>query len=89
MHFFMKTLTCPLPSSALPTAVSVPVVSDSEFQRLPNYLRLMTLYNLNQAIHNINKFIAECPGQCYSSLMIQVNRIGCCVNVYFQTNDTL
>lgn len=69
------TLTCPLPSSALPTAVSVPVVSESEFQSLPSYLRQMTLHNLNQAIHNINKFTAECPGQCYGSLTIKVNRL--------------
>lgn len=64
---------CPLPSSPLANAVSVSVVSESEFQSLPSYLRQMTLHNLNQTIHNINKFIAEWPGQCYSSLMIEVN----------------
>ncbi|XP_076603784.1 SKA complex subunit 3 [Chaetodon auriga] len=43
-------------------AESVSVVSESEFQSLPSYLRQMTLHNLNQSIHNINKFTQECPG---------------------------
>lgn len=81
ISFKTLTLTCPLPSSGRPTAASVPVVSESEFHSLPSYLRLMTLHNLNQAIHNINKFTAECPGQCYSSLTIKVNRLGCLVEV--------
>ncbi|XP_026151510.1 SKA complex subunit 3 isoform X2 [Mastacembelus armatus] len=40
--------------------VSLSVVSESEFQSLPRYLRQMTLHSLNQAVHNINKFTAEC-----------------------------
>lgn len=60
------TTTLP-PSSTLP---KVPVVSESEFQSLPSYLKLMTLQNLNQAIHNINKFTAEYPGKCYKLLMV-------------------
>uniref|UniRef100_A0A3B4XZE9 Spindle and kinetochore associated complex subunit 3 n=1 Tax=Seriola lalandi dorsalis TaxID=1841481 RepID=A0A3B4XZE9_SERLL len=36
----------------------------SEFQSLPSYLRQMTLYNLNQVVHNINKFTAKFHGQC-------------------------
>lgn len=41
------------------SAVTVPGVSESEFQSLPSYLRLMTLHNLNQAIHSINQRMAE------------------------------
>ncbi|XP_075887018.1 SKA complex subunit 3 [Nelusetta ayraudi] len=43
-------------------AVTLPVVSESEFQSLPSYLRIMTLHNLNQAIHGINKHMGERPG---------------------------
>lgn len=49
----------------------MPVVSESEFQSLPSYLKLMTLQNLNQAIHNINKFTAEYPGKYYKLLMVE------------------
>uniref|UniRef100_A0A3Q1CQP0 Spindle and kinetochore-associated protein 3 n=1 Tax=Amphiprion ocellaris TaxID=80972 RepID=A0A3Q1CQP0_AMPOC len=38
------------------------VVSDGEFQSLPNYLRHVTLHNLNQAVHNINAFTEQRPG---------------------------
>lgn len=38
------------------------VVSDLEYQNLPKYLKLMTLHNLNQAIHNINTFMADYSG---------------------------
>lgn len=41
---------------------SVSMVSDSEFQSLPSYLKLTTLHNLNQAIHNINTFMADYSG---------------------------
>uniref|UniRef100_A0A674NTG4 Spindle and kinetochore associated complex subunit 3 n=1 Tax=Takifugu rubripes TaxID=31033 RepID=A0A674NTG4_TAKRU len=40
---------------------AVSMVSDSEFQSLPNYLKLTTLHNLNQAVHNINTFMADHP----------------------------
>lgn len=43
-------------------AVTLSVVSESEFQSLPSYLRIMTLHNLNQAIHGINKHMGERPG---------------------------
>ncbi|XP_056910835.1 spindle and kinetochore-associated protein 3 isoform X2 [Takifugu flavidus] len=42
---------------------AVSMVSDSEFQSLPNYLKLTTLHNLNQAVHNINTFMADHPGE--------------------------
>lgn len=64
--YYYLYFNCPLtvlPSSPLPTVVTLSVVSESEFQSLPSYLRQMTLYNLNQAVHNINKFMAECRGQ--------------------------
>lgn len=41
---------------------AVSVVSDLEYQNLPKYLKLMTLHNLNQAIHNINVFLADYSG---------------------------
>uniref|UniRef100_A0A7N8WRN1 Spindle and kinetochore associated complex subunit 3 n=1 Tax=Mastacembelus armatus TaxID=205130 RepID=A0A7N8WRN1_9TELE len=43
----------------LSRVVSLSVVSESEFQSLPRYLRQMTLHSLNQAVHNINKFTIE------------------------------
>ncbi|XP_061547882.1 spindle and kinetochore-associated protein 3 isoform X1 [Phycodurus eques] len=39
------------------------VVSKQEFHSLPEFLKVMTLNNLNQAVHNINKYLAQCPGQ--------------------------
>ncbi|XP_073329822.1 SKA complex subunit 3 [Pagrus major] len=62
-------------SSPLAKAVSVSVVSESEFQSLPSYLRQMTLPNLNQTIHNINKFIAEWPGEKTELQMEELRRI--------------
>ncbi|KAM7406912.1 hypothetical protein PAMA_002892 [Pampus argenteus] len=50
-------------NSSLHSDVTLSLVSESEFQSLPSYLRQMTLYNLNQAVHNINKFMAECRGE--------------------------
>ncbi|XP_029314919.1 SKA complex subunit 3 [Cottoperca gobio] len=44
-------------------AVRMSVVSESEFQSLPKYLRQMTLHNLNQVVHNINTFTAESEGE--------------------------
>ncbi|XP_070694499.1 SKA complex subunit 3 [Pempheris klunzingeri] len=49
--------------SPLCGAESLSVVSESEFLSLPSYLRQMTLHSLNQAVHSINKFTAECPGE--------------------------
>lgn len=54
------SLCPPAPPSDLHKAVSM--VTDSEFQSLPNYLKLTTLHNLNQAVHNINTFTADHPG---------------------------
>ncbi|KAF6717031.1 Spindle and kinetochore-associated protein 3 [Oryzias melastigma] len=52
-----KTTTATQPRiSPLQPADSLCVVSQSEFQTLPNYLRRMTLSNLNQAVGNINTF---------------------------------
>ncbi|XP_072253545.1 SKA complex subunit 3 [Leuresthes tenuis] len=45
-----------------PRAESLSVVSQSEFQTLPNYLRRMTLSSLNQAVGNINRFTEERQG---------------------------
>uniref|UniRef100_A0A3B3WKW4 Uncharacterized protein n=1 Tax=Poecilia mexicana TaxID=48701 RepID=A0A3B3WKW4_9TELE len=39
-----------------PPAKGLSLVSQSEFQTLPSYLRLMTLGSLNQAVQNINRF---------------------------------
>ncbi|KAM9850636.1 SKA complex subunit 3 [Aulostomus maculatus] len=39
------------------------VVSESEFQSLPSYLRQVTLHKLNQAVHNINKFVEARQGE--------------------------
>lgn len=55
-----QKLSAPFPPSALREAV--PPVSDSEFQSLPDYLKLMTLHKLNQAVHNINAFMADYSG---------------------------
>ncbi|XP_040005238.1 spindle and kinetochore-associated protein 3 isoform X2 [Xiphias gladius] len=57
------------------SAVSLSAVSESEFQSLPSYLRQMTLYNLNQAVHNINKFTAEFQGEKTELRMEELRRI--------------
>ncbi|XP_023124484.1 spindle and kinetochore-associated protein 3 isoform X1 [Amphiprion ocellaris] len=51
------------------------VVSDGEFQSLPNYLRHVTLHNLNQAVHNINAFTEQRPGGTSEFQMDQLKRI--------------
>ncbi|XP_051814718.1 spindle and kinetochore-associated protein 3 isoform X1 [Acanthochromis polyacanthus] len=51
------------------------VVSDGEFQSLPNYLRQVTLHNLNQAVHNINAFTEQRPGGTSEFQMDQLKRI--------------
>ncbi|XP_061782076.1 SKA complex subunit 3 isoform X1 [Nerophis lumbriciformis] len=40
----------------------VTAVSEQEFHSLPSFLRQMTLDNLNKAVHNMNKYLAEFPG---------------------------
>ncbi|XP_056246117.1 spindle and kinetochore-associated protein 3 isoform X2 [Seriola aureovittata] len=57
------------------SAASMPVVSESEFQSLPSYLRQMTLYNLNQVVHNINKFTAKFHGGKTELQMEDLKRI--------------
>ena len=65
-----------LSPSVLLKAVSA--VSDLEYQNLPKYLKLMTLHNINQAIHNINTFTADYSGMLihshYHSLILSVNK---------------
>ncbi|XP_041662486.1 spindle and kinetochore-associated protein 3 [Cheilinus undulatus] len=56
-------------------ALSVPVVSESEFQSLPSYLRQMTLKDLNQAVHNINKYTEEFRGEKTEFQMDELGRI--------------
>ncbi|XP_035533070.1 spindle and kinetochore-associated protein 3 [Morone saxatilis] len=62
-------------NSSRPSAESLSVVSESEFQSLPSYLKQMALHNLNQAIHNINKFTAEFPGEKTEFQMEELRRI--------------
>ncbi|XP_053184874.1 spindle and kinetochore-associated protein 3 [Scomber japonicus] len=62
-------------NSPLPTVVTVSPVSEGEFQSLPSYLRQMTLHNLNQAVHNINKFMVECRGGKTEFQMEELKRI--------------
>lgn len=50
-------------SPSAPPAKGLTLVSQSEFQTLPSYLRLMTLSNLNQAVQNINRFTAQRHGE--------------------------
>ncbi|XP_062259164.1 spindle and kinetochore-associated protein 3 isoform X2 [Platichthys flesus] len=57
------------------SAPSLSAVSESEFQSLPRYMRQMTLYNLNQVVHNINKFIAEFPGEKTELNLEELKRI--------------
>nr|XP_043906797.1 spindle and kinetochore-associated protein 3 isoform X2 [Solea senegalensis] len=55
--------------------VSLSVISESEFQSLPGYLRQMSLHNLNQAVHNINQFTAQFPGEKTELQMDELRRI--------------
>ncbi|XP_060944771.1 spindle and kinetochore-associated protein 3 isoform X1 [Limanda limanda] len=57
------------------SAPSLSAVSESEFQSLPRYMRQMTLSNLNQGVQNINKFIAEFPGEKTELNMEELKRI--------------
>ncbi|XP_019736554.1 SKA complex subunit 3 [Hippocampus comes] len=38
-------------------------VSKQEFHSLPAWLKQITLNNLNQAVHNINEYLVQCPGE--------------------------
>uniref|UniRef100_A0A3Q3EX94 Spindle and kinetochore associated complex subunit 3 n=1 Tax=Labrus bergylta TaxID=56723 RepID=A0A3Q3EX94_9LABR len=53
----------------------ISAVSESEFQSLPSYLRQMTLNNLNQAVHNINKYSEEYQGENTEFQMEELRRI--------------
>ncbi|CAJ1079062.1 spindle and kinetochore-associated protein 3 [Xyrichtys novacula] len=56
-------------------ALSMPLVSQSEFQSLPCYLRQMTLNNLNQAVHSINNYTQELRGEKTEFQMEELRRI--------------
>ncbi|XP_032422558.1 SKA complex subunit 3 [Xiphophorus hellerii] len=58
-----------------PPAKGLTLVSQSEFQTLPSYLRLMTLSNLNQAVQNINRFTAQRHGETKEFTMDDLRRI--------------
>ncbi|XP_034057347.1 spindle and kinetochore-associated protein 3 isoform X2 [Gymnodraco acuticeps] len=51
------------------------VVSESEFQTLPKYMRLMTLHNLNEVVEHINTFTAESEGEHTEFQMEELQRI--------------
>ncbi|XP_051937536.1 spindle and kinetochore-associated protein 3 [Hippocampus zosterae] len=38
-------------------------VSKQEFHSLPAWLKQITLNNLNRAVHNINQYLVQCPGE--------------------------
>uniref|UniRef100_A0A8C5EDA3 Spindle and kinetochore-associated protein 3 n=1 Tax=Gouania willdenowi TaxID=441366 RepID=A0A8C5EDA3_GOUWI len=50
--------------SRTPKVPHLLIVSESEFQSLPNHLRQMTLHSLNEAVHSINKFTDGHSGTC-------------------------
>uniref|UniRef100_A0A8D3A5U3 Spindle and kinetochore associated complex subunit 3 n=1 Tax=Scophthalmus maximus TaxID=52904 RepID=A0A8D3A5U3_SCOMX len=58
------------------------VVSESEFQSLPSYLRQMTLSNLNQAVHSINQFTAEFEGWFHIDILRRITKVGTKTPVY-------
>ncbi|XP_029936766.1 SKA complex subunit 3 isoform X2 [Myripristis murdjan] len=68
-------------------ALSLSVVSESEFHSLPTYLRQMTLSSLNQAIHNINSAITDkCHGEKAEFQMDELRKItgvGITAPIYF------
>uniref|UniRef100_A0A3P9KIL7 Spindle and kinetochore associated complex subunit 3 n=1 Tax=Oryzias latipes TaxID=8090 RepID=A0A3P9KIL7_ORYLA len=61
--------------SSLRRAESLSVVSQSEFQTLPGYLRRMTLSNLNQAVSNINRFTEQSRGEIEEFTTEELKRI--------------
>ncbi|RVE58200.1 hypothetical protein OJAV_G00206880 [Oryzias javanicus] len=71
-----KTTTAPQPHiSPVRHADSLCVVSQSEFQTLPNYLRRMTLSNLNQTVDNINRFTEQSRGEIQEFTMEELRNI--------------
>ncbi|XP_014829791.1 PREDICTED: spindle and kinetochore-associated protein 3-like isoform X2 [Poecilia mexicana] len=75
-----KSTSAPIASSvsskkhSAPPAKGLSLVSQSEFQTLPSYLRLMTLGSLNQAVQNINRFTAQ-HGETKEFTMDDLRRI--------------
>ncbi|KAM6934579.1 SKA complex subunit 3 [Xenentodon cancila] len=61
--------------SLLSRPESLSLVSQSEFQTLPNYLRRMTLSSLNQAVDNINRFAREHQGEMKEFTMDKLRKI--------------
>ncbi|XP_076027814.1 SKA complex subunit 3 [Genypterus blacodes] len=56
-------------------AASLPLVSEGEFQSLPDYLRQITLQGLNRAVQSINTFTAERHGEQTEFQMEELQRI--------------
>ncbi|XP_074551041.1 SKA complex subunit 3 [Halichoeres trimaculatus] len=56
-------------------AKSLPLVSESEFQSLPSYLKQMPLNSLNQAVQSINKYTKEFRGEKTEFRMEELKRI--------------
>ncbi|KAF7649161.1 hypothetical protein LDENG_00145780 [Lucifuga dentata] len=56
-------------------AVRLSLVSESEFQSLPTYLRQVTLSRLNQAVHAINAFTTQQHGEQEEFRMEELKRI--------------
>ncbi|XP_028291653.1 SKA complex subunit 3 [Gouania willdenowi] len=70
--------TADKPNFTEETAPGVPhllIVSESEFQSLPNHLRQMTLHSLNEAVHSINKFTDGHSGNVTELQMEELKRI--------------
>ncbi|XP_041856801.1 spindle and kinetochore-associated protein 3 [Melanotaenia boesemani] len=70
---------------SLPQAESLSVVSQSEFQTLPNYLRRMNLSSLNQAVHNINRYKEEHQGEMNeltTEVLRQIINVGTMAPIY-------
>nr|XP_020441916.1 spindle and kinetochore-associated protein 3 isoform X2 [Monopterus albus] len=66
---------CVRPDKDKNRAVSLSVVSATEFQSLPGYLRQMTLHSLNQAVHSINTSTANCEEQKTEFRMEELKKI--------------
>lgn len=89
-HFGILPTVGLLSCSPLQPADSLCVVSQSEFQTLPNYLRRMTLSNLNQAVGNINTFAEQSRGHSLYkelSLYLSNNKQSQCTSYYTKQRD--
>ncbi|XP_016895656.1 SKA complex subunit 3 isoform X2 [Cynoglossus semilaevis] len=64
------------PAKDVNSAACLSLVSESEYLRLPNYLRQISLNNLNQMVHSINSFITEFPGRGTELQFDELKRIG-------------